>query len=44
MLQPDENVREEDLVVEFHDIFARQGFNIGMNEEFKDKLTLRMTP
>ena len=39
MLQPDEIARIEDLFVEFHDIFARHRFVIGMNEEFKVKLT-----
>ena len=29
----------EDLLVEFHDIFARHRFDRGMNEEFKVKLT-----
>ena len=29
----------EDLLVEFHDIFAQYRFNIGMNEDFKVKLT-----
>ena len=27
------------MLVEFHDIFARHRFDIGMNEEFKVKLT-----
>ena len=39
MLQQDEITRIEDLLVEFHDIFARHRFDIGMNEEFKVKLT-----
>ena len=39
MLQPDEIARIENLLVEFHDIFARHRFDIGMNEEFKIKLT-----
>ena len=39
MLQPDEIARNENLLVEFHDIFARHRFDIGMNEEFKIKLT-----
>ena len=29
----------EELLVEFHDIFARHRFDIGMNEDFKVKLT-----
>ena len=29
----------EDLIVEFCDIFAQHPFEIGMNEEFKVKLT-----
>ena len=36
---PDGIERIEKLLVEFHDIFARHGFDIGMNEEFKVKLT-----
>ena len=39
MLQPDEIARIENLLVEFHDIFSRHRFDIGMNEEFKIKLT-----
>ena len=39
MLQPYEIARIEDILVEFHDIFARHRFDIGMNEEFKVKLT-----
>ena len=39
MLQPAEIPRIEDLLVEFHDIFARHRFDIGMNEDFKVKLT-----
>ena len=39
MLQPTEIARIEDLLVEFHDIFARRRFDIGMNEDFKVKLT-----
>ena len=39
MLQPIEIARIEDLLVEFHDIFARHRFYIGMNEDFKVKLT-----
>ena len=38
MLQPAEKARIEDLLVEFHDIFARHRFDIGMNEDFKVKL------
>ena len=38
MLQPDEFACIEDLLVEFHDIFARHRFDIGMNEEFTVKL------
>ena len=37
MLQPAEITRIEDLLVEFHDIFARHRFDIGMNEDFKVK-------
>ena len=39
MLQPAEIARIEDLLVEFHDIFARHRFDIGLNEDFKVKLT-----
>ena len=39
MLQPAEIARIEDLLVQFHDIFARHRFDIGMNEDFKVKLT-----
>ena len=39
MLQPHEITHIEDLLVEFHDIFARHCFDIGMNEEFTVKLT-----
>ena len=39
MLQPTEIARIEDLLVEFHDIFARHRFDIRMNEDFKVKLT-----
>ena len=38
-LEPHEIARIEDLLVEFHDIFARHRFDIGMNEEFTVKLT-----
>ena len=39
MLQPAEIARIEDSLVELHDIFARHRFDIGMNEDFKVKLT-----
>ena len=39
MLQPAEIARIEDLLVKFHDVFARHRFDIGMNEDFKVKLT-----
>ena len=35
----EEKEKIEELLVEFHDIFARHRFEIGMNEEFKVKLT-----
>ena len=38
-LTPGEKEKIEELLVEFHDIFARHRFDIGMNEEFKVKLT-----
>ena len=34
----------EDLLVDFHDIFARHRFDIGMNEEYRVKLTLKTIP
>ena len=36
-LKLDEKALIEELFVEFHDIFARHRFDIGMNEEFKVK-------
>ena len=39
MLQPLVIRQEETLLVEFHDIFARHRFDIGVNEEFTVKLT-----
>ena len=39
MLQQDENTRIEDLLVEYHNIFARHCFDIGMNDKFNVKLT-----
>ena len=36
-LSADEKI--EEMLVEFHDIFARHSFDIGMNEEFKVKMT-----
>ena len=38
-LNPAEITQIEELLVEFHDIFARHRFDIGMNEDFKIKLT-----
>ena len=38
-LNPAEITQIEELLVEFHDIFARHRFDIGMNEDFKVKLT-----
>ena len=38
-LTSEDKEKIEDLLVEFHDIFARHRFDIGMNEEFKVKLT-----
>ena len=43
-LTPDGIARIEELLVEFHDICARHRFDIGMNEEFKVKLTPRDDP
>ena len=40
-LQPDAKQAVEDLLVEFHDIFARHRFDIGVNTEFKVQLTPR---
>ena len=39
MLQQNEINRIESLLVEFHDIFARHRFDIGLNEGFTVKLT-----
>ena len=39
MLQQHEIKQIEALLVEFHDIFARHRFDIGVNEEFTVKLT-----
>ena len=39
MLQQHEIKKIESLLVEYHDIFARHRFDIGMNEEFTVKLT-----
>ena len=38
-LQPEAKQAVENLVVEFHDIFARHRFEIGINTEFKVQLT-----
>ena len=40
-LTPEEKEKIEELLVEFHDIFARHRFDKGMNEEFKVKLTTK---
>ena len=39
ILQPDAKQAVEYLLVEFHDIFARHRFDIGINTEFKVQLT-----
>ena len=39
MFQMNGIARIEDLSVEFHDIFARHWFDIGMNREYTIKLT-----
>ena len=41
MLQQHEIKKIKSLLVEYHDIFARHRFDIGMNEEFTVKLTLK---
>ena len=38
LLQTDKIARIEDLLVKFHDLFARHRFDIGMNEEFTANL------
>ena len=38
-LSPDERQEIEKILDEFHDIFARHRFDIGINREFKMKLT-----
>ena len=39
LLTETEKQAVEDILVEYHDIFARHGMDIGMNTEFKLKLT-----
>ena len=43
MLQQHEIRKIESLFVEFHDIFARHRFDIGIKEEITVKLTPKMT-
>ena len=38
-LNADERIQIEEILIEFHDIFARHRFDIGTNREFKVKLT-----
>ena len=38
-LSPDERKEIEKILIEFHDFFARHRFDIGINREFKVKLT-----
>ena len=38
-LSPEERQQTEEILMEFHDIFARHRFDIGTNREFKIKLT-----
>ena len=38
-LSAEDKARIEELLVEFHDIFARHRFDIGINEDFMVKLT-----
>ena len=38
-LSPEERQQIEEILIEFHDIFARHRFDIGTNREFKVKLT-----
>ena len=38
-LNPEEQKQIEEILIEFHDIFARHRFDIGINREFKVKLT-----
>ena len=42
LLQQDEIARTKNLLDKFYDVFARHRFDIGMNEEFKVKLTPKM--
>ena len=44
MLHLAETARIEDLLVKFYNIFARHQFDIGMNKDFKVKLTTKITP
>ena len=39
LLSETEKQAVEDILVEYHDIFSRQRMDIGMNTEFKVKLT-----
>ena len=39
LLSETEKQRVEDILVDYHDIFARHRMDIGMNTEFKAKLT-----
>ena len=41
ILPSGEMARIEDILVKFHDVFASQRLNIGMNEEFTAKMTLK---
>ena len=41
MLQQHEIKRIESLLIEIHDVFARRGFDIGINEE---EFTVKLTP
>ena len=38
-LGPDERQKIEEILIEFHDIFARHRFDVGINREFEVKLT-----
>ena len=38
-LSPFEKQHTEEILVQYHDIFARRRFDIGTNREFKAKLT-----
>ena len=41
LLTKEQQLEIEEILVEFHDIFARHKLDIGINNDFKIKLTLK---